>query len=363
MEILLLLSLLYMCAAPVSLLIWSGYRLTSLFKSKKHAEITFSPHELRPQEVVLAILTMVFKSTFKKTSGSNIDDKTSASHEMTLSSPFSITKEDVFQYFDAVDSPNQAGEVPLPTLALFLSAVTEPAMLLLLASPRCPISPLGAVNVRNRFEVLRPDLCQPHLFIQSHSAGLVAKLRNGSRTVKRGIEYDLEVSIMVPEKAQIDTSVELIPVFRQVFTMLEIRDTKTAAKADTASQFENVSVTHEADTKPVEISFSSNDPLKWAALCKDYNLIHLAGFAAQAFGFPGKLAHGNHIVAKALRQLRDDKRMQLGHEDSFFIEVQFKRPVVVPNTLTVQVQPTTNERTVSVLCSGRESVSIAIGPI
>jgi hypothetical protein len=34
--------------------------------------------------------------------------------------------------------------------------VTEPAMLLLLASRSCPINALGAVNVRNRLELVDP---------------------------------------------------------------------------------------------------------------------------------------------------------------------------------------------------------------
>jgi acyl dehydratase len=49
-------------------------------------------------------------------------------------------------------------------------------------------------------------------------------------------------------------------------------------------------------------SISDNDPLKWAALCKDYNFIHLSGLAAKAFGLLGKLAHRNCVAAAALQK-------------------------------------------------------------
>jgi hypothetical protein len=82
-------------------------------------------------------------------------------------------------------------------------------MLLLLASPTCSISPLGAVNVRNRFEPMRPDLCSLQSLTGQHSAGVVAKLRNETRVVKRGIEHDVEASVLVPQ-----SRLDLVPGFR-----------------------------------------------------------------------------------------------------------------------------------------------------
>lgn len=361
MEGLLLLSLL--CAIPLSLLIWSGYRLSSLLTSKKHAEITFPPHELRLQEVMLAVLAMIVKSVFNQTSGSEADANRNDSGMITLSSPFSITEEDISRYHQAVDSFACTGEISDLTLPLFLSAVTEPAMLLLLASPRCPINPLGAVNVRNRFEVLRPELCQPHLFMRQHSAGLVAKMRNGSRTVKRGVEYDLDVAIMVPDQLQVGNPA-LITVYRQVFTMLEFRKTNVVDKSGSATAMKTGSAPIETDVKTSEISFSGSEPLKWAALCKDYNPIHLAGLAAKMFGLPGKLAHGNHVVAKAIQYLEDDQKMQWQREGSYSMEVHFKRPLVVPAVLTVERGQTTNGGDeIKISCGHRESVMIKLGTL
>lgn len=361
METLLLLSL--FCAVPVGLIAWYGHRLSSLLTSANHAEITFSPQELSTSEVVLAILTMILKSIFNRTCELSIEQKIKTSGEMTLSSPFSISEDDIVRYHQAIGSPERTGGISDLALPLFLSAVTEPAMLLLLASPRCPINPLGAVNVRNRFEVLRPELCNPRLFMRQHSAGLVAKMLNGSRRVKRGVEYDLEVSIMVPDQAEVG-NLSLIPVFRQVFTMLEFRKTKSAEKPESTGTTKDKSTPIENDSEASKISFSRNEPLKWAALCKDYNLIHLTGLAAKLFGLPGKLAHGNHVVAKAIQQLEDDWKMQWQREGSYCMEVQFRRPVVVPTFLTLQRRESKEGGDeVTILRDNRECVIVTLGPM
>lgn len=314
-------------------------------------------------EVVLAILTMILKSIFNRTREPSTEQEITTSEEITLSSPFSISEDDIVRYHQAIGSPKRTGRISDLALPLFLSAVTEPAMLLLLASPRCPINPLGAVNVRNRFEVLRAELCQPRLFMRQHSAGLVAKMLNGSRRVKRGIEYDLEVAVMVPDQSEVG-NVAFITVFRQVFTMLEFRKTQSSENAGSASVTKTEAIPIEASSETSEISFSSYEPLKWAALCKDYNLIHLTGLAAKLFGLPGKLAHGNHVVAKAIQQLEDDGKTQWQRESSYCMEVQFRRPVVVPTVLTLQRRRLDEGGDeVTIFRGSRECVIIRLDPV
>jgi hypothetical protein len=327
-------------AATIGLLLWSGHRLVTILSGSKHATIDFSPHRLRPGEVALAIFSMMMRSAVDVFRGPNREGNTSKLDELTLSCPFHITREDIARYQNAVSQEkNKSIDLAHSATLLFLSAVTEPAMLLLLASPRCPISPLGAVNVRNHFELLRPDLCQPQSFLISHGAGLSAKLQKESRLAKRGIEYDLEVTIMVPDQDN-GRSDELIPVFRQVFTMLEFRKAKGAAKDTTASVKNVEPQTANTKTMPLCLSLSRHEPLKWASLCKDYNFIHLSGFAARLFGLPGKLAHGNHVVAKAIQILEESNGMQDRKEPITWMKVQFKRPVIVPSNLVFKAPVT-----------------------
>jgi len=80
-------------------------------------------------------------------------------------------------------------------MPMFLSAVTEPAILLLLACAPYPIDTLDAVNVRNRLELVRPDLVDLPRLLQPRRASLTASVHPVPRPVKRGIEYDFEATL------------------------------------------------------------------------------------------------------------------------------------------------------------------------
>jgi hypothetical protein len=216
---------------PSGLQAWSIYRLFSIMRGTKHVEITFSPHNLSFAEVLLAMFMMITKPLYSRFINSTTKTSTKESDALTLSSPFCVTyPDDVVRWDHALG--NNCPITGTPMLPLFLAAVTEPAMLLLLMHPKCPIHALGAVNVRNCFAVLRPDLCQLKYLTRRHCAGLIAKFSNEPRSVKRGIEYDLEVSIMMsdiapPESAKV-AGKGLVTAFRQVFTILEFRKSNTA---------------------------------------------------------------------------------------------------------------------------------------
>jgi hypothetical protein len=113
---------------------------------------------------------------------------------------------------------------------------------------------------------------------------------NQSRVFKRGIEYNLEVAILMSTHVK-DRETHLVSVYRQIFTMLEFRKTGPVAK-NSVTKDANEDRSRRSVTlgSQLQMSLLSTDPLKWAALCKDYNLIHLFGFAAKLFGLPGKLA-------------------------------------------------------------------------
>ena len=87
-----------------------------------------------------------------------------------------------------------------------------------------------------------------------------------------------------------------------------------------------------------EQSFGLNldAPKKWAAVCNDINPIHMFSLAARLFGFPGKIAHGNHDVDIVMQEKHDagfkDELGKLIWEfyKPSFIEAAFKRPKVLP---------------------------------
>ena len=51
------------------------------------------------------------------------------------------------------------------------------------------------------------------------------------------------------------------------------------------------------------LQIEADAPEKWAALCKDYNPIHVSAIAAKLFGFPGKVAHGNQVAASMIESI------------------------------------------------------------
>jgi hypothetical protein len=136
------------CAAATSLICWTSLRLIPILRGKRHAEIQFSPHELRLKEVTLAIVILLFKPVLRLGHAAREGNRTDTEDQLTLSSPFRISEEDVARYERVVGSATRtSSEIPPAALPLFLAAVTEPAMLLLLTNLRCPINSLGAVNV------------------------------------------------------------------------------------------------------------------------------------------------------------------------------------------------------------------------
>lgn len=83
------------------------------------------------------------------------------------------------------------------------------------------------------------------------------------------------------------------------------------------------------------LTIQEEAPLKWAALCKDYNLIHISALAARLFGFPGKIAHGNQAAAMMVERLASNVQSSIrglwrDSSRASFMEVEFRRPMVVP---------------------------------
>lgn len=339
----------------------SGYRLLPLFLGATNVTLPFSPNNLRNREVILAIAAMMEKAVSRPILRLIVSSSTVPTQkESTLYSPFDPSHTDIARYHSAIGlKGNPTTSIEPSHLLLFLSAVTEPAMLLLLANRSCPINPLGAVNVRNRFELLQPNLCDLPSFGNQYRAALVAKVHPEPRRVKRGVEHDLEVSIVVPDEAG---DGQVVPVFRQIFTMLEFRKSSVQSKETKAERADATISTAESSGAQTQVQFASNEPWQWAALCKDYNFIHLSGFAAKCFGVPGKLAHGNHVVAKALQKLLDTNSIRPLGNAPRWMEVQFKRPVVVPANLSVQVQsPNASTSGFTISNKGRLCVTVEYG--
>ena len=270
-----------------------------------------------------------------------------------LTMPFAVSRDTLQQYLTAVTfgkgfDRDQAERTlqnifhdPMQ-LCLMLSALTEPVMLLLLAHASCPIRPLGAVNVANRFEIKRVHLCSRSNLENSGSASSTtytvnARLDPQTRPVRRGHEIDIIVDLLYWRPGD---EHEGAVVFTQIFTMLQFgANTQTATATATATSEPRSAPTKDPEkgesekTMSIVVKLALDGPLAWARICKDYNPIHISTMFARLFGYKNRIAHGNHALAAGLAQL--GAPLDLGRRSEIVqrkwaVEVRFRRPIVLP---------------------------------
>ena len=309
--------------------------LLPLWRSGKQIKLDFSPSEVSGFDVVALLLVFLFRSIrhsstmlSKWSVRHDVDNPMISSNrdELSLIMPLQIHQEDFGAYAKAVGSTANAYDGWSGSQSLFfLSALTEPAMLLLLARSSCKVRPLGSVNVNNRMELLDPGLSTREGLLALKEAIVTASLSNEVRAVKRGFEVDLQVNLEAPNK----NSDQSTTVFRQYFTILQFAKVQADSVGTTGGEKLAAVVT---SSDPIQFTINYDGPTYWARLCKDYNPIHTSALAARVFGFQGKLAHGNHTGALASCHFEvASKGVPL------CMEIRFKRPVVVPAQLSLQI--------------------------
>lgn len=337
-------------------------RLRPLRSSSRDIQLSFLPQSLTISEVVQVIVVFIFRQLLFLVGFGNDVRRHSEDAErfvlpyLRLSMPFKLTADDLKAYAVAVGSNDVDSLLDDPAQScLMLSAFSEPAMLLLLASGHCPIRPLGAVNVRNRFQMLWPEMCGADALFEMKTAELRGRLLTEPRKVKRGLEIDLEVEIV-----NLD---EDVVIFRQVFTMLQFMKFK---KAQSAAKDTTISDDNDTWSQATSVTFrmSSDAPLAWASICKDYNVLHISTLAAKVLGFRGRIAHGNHALSlglASLPQLPENRRkIAAVGANAVVVEVQFRRPMVLPAELTTQVLSKNDSLHFRIMRGGRVCVTASL---
>lgn len=320
-----------------ALLLVNCRHLLPLWRSGRQIRLGFPPNRLSRLDIAIVLTVLLGRSVRRsvfsacmRLCGRGVSESpvdASSEHELSLIMPFHITEEDLGSYGAAVGGAGPP-DVAWNNVRLiqFLSALTEPAMLLLLARSSCKVRSLGAVNVRNRFELLRPDLFTMQPLASHNGALLTATWSKTVRMVKRGFEIDIEISLDVPS----EDSGKLRTAFRQVFTVLQFAKVGSDVSSKSGWEGQPIASTW---SEPMPFTIKFNDPTLWAQVCKDYNPIHISTLVAKIFGFPGKIAHGNHLAAKSgladTLNFRDTTR-------PLWMEITFKRPVVVPAQLFIR---------------------------
>jgi acyl dehydratase len=181
-----------------------------------------------------------------------------------------------------------------------------PLHMALMTDGSFPFAPMGLVHVGNRITQHRPVLSGETLDLTVRAADL--------RPHPKGRLFD------IVSEATVDGEV----VWHDVSTMLR----RGGGEGDGAPR----------EDRPVPAGatrwrLSGDLGRRYAAVSGDRNPIHLYGATAKAFGFPRQIAHGMWSKARCLAAL------QPRLPDGFSVDVEFKKPILLPATVAFGAQP------------------------
>ena len=164
---------------------------------------------------------------------------------------------------------------------------------------RAPLGAVGVVHIANAITQHRPLLLGEALSLRVGVSEL--------RPHRRGRVFDFLTSVTIGDEL----------VWESTSTNLKRGDGDETVRDDWA--FED---------PPVTAEWRLRDDLgrRYAGVSGDHNPIHLHGWAAKPFGFERAVVHGMWTKARCLAALR--------LPDAFTAEVRFKRPVLLPSTVT-----------------------------
>jgi acyl dehydratase len=166
-----------------------------------------------------------------------------------------------------------------------------------------PFAPMGLVHLRNSITQHRPIGVGETFDVSVTAADL--------RPHPKGRLIDLLTS------ASIDGEV----VWEEVTTLFSRG--KDGGDEATAPPLAGV----EAPDGPVQWKLPGDLGRRYGAVSGDRNPIHLYPITAKAFGFPRNIAHGMWTKARALAALQNKL------SDAFTIDVEFKKPILLPSTV------------------------------
>jgi hypothetical protein len=169
----------------------------------------------------------------------------------------------------------------------------------LMGDGRFPFAPAGIVHVANRIVQHRPLSLTESLTLRVTASGL--------QPHRRGRTFTLVTEVRVGDEL----------AWEGFATMLK----RGQGSGDAPRE-------PELEEPPVTAHWRVPGDLgrRYAAVSGDHNPIHLHPLTARAFGFPRAIAHGMWTKARCLAALR--------LTDALTTEVRFKKPVLLPSTVT-----------------------------
>ena len=270
-------------------------------KPMDDAFLPYSPTELTLTDIATIVLHIILRYLpFYGTASLVSTEEGFDLPLIRLRGPLRISRDDVRTFLEAIT--NGEGKVSRDRInPMLLVSLTTPLAIITLTHPLSPIKPIGAVNTKNTFVYNHPESATTVSTLvaasQANELSFSAEMGGVSspgRRKKRGLEFD--VTIKVQSKGQVILTQKLSYLQFLPRTTKPLFDEHLAKdEIPGASQLASCGLTTDAT-----LEIPKEGPLKWAASCKDYNLIHVSTLAAKVFGFKGIIAHGNFVAAKLI---------------------------------------------------------------
>lgn len=173
-----------------------------------------------------------------------------------------------------------------------------------------PFAPMGLVHLRNSITQHRPIGVDETFDVSVRAADL--------RTHPKGKLVDLLTSVSIDGET----------VWEEVTTLF------SRAKGGAAEVSQAPLAGVEAPDGVVHWPLAGNLGRRYGAVSGDRNPIHLYPVTAKVFGFSSNIAHGMWTKAHCLAALQN--RLP----DAYTVHVEFKKPILLPNTTIFGSEPT-----------------------
>jgi acyl dehydratase len=212
--------------------------------------------------------------------------------------------------FQAVCGFAATEQLPLPYPHIIAFALHLQLML----EPEFPLTPMGAVHIRNRIRQTRAltiDDCMDFTVYLSDS-----------RQVPKGYEVDIVTEVRVDNEL----------VWDDLSTMLLRHGTpRIKGQADKAqTEAQPVSPVAPTFENSVRWQLGANKGRQYANASGDYNPIHLYLFTARLMGFKRQIMHGMWSKSRAVAHL-----MHPQYQGPAEVDVWFKLPIFLPSTISL----------------------------
>jgi len=216
-------------------------------------------------------------------------------------------------------------------------------------SPEYPFSAIGSVHILNRTLLHREISSTEQLHVKVW-AGI-------GRPVKKGTEIDI-FSVLIDTMGQKvwensstflvmhkrpkkrDANGNIIDMSKQTNRSLSISQSSVYG-LNSSVMVKSSNFTTENDAMPSELIYESEWDLpknlgrSYAAVCKDYNVIHVSTLCAKAFGFPSMIIHGLYMASRIGEECK--KNMNNNIRYPVEMALNFRRVCVLPSRPIVKI--------------------------